>query len=151
MTKTATPNTAPGVPDLKQSEVESAKKDGALDYIKNGAKAAMAGDTGTTGDLDAAEDRAKYQVAADLNTTFIAPLLDLPVETLTNRLTGKPKEGEDHIDFEVAKGLLHLERAGRNRTGYVKALMAAIGVKDVSLVTSAGPSYTNDESSITEL
>lgn len=140
-----------GVPDLKQSEIADAKKEGAKEYIKDGVAAQMASDTGTTGDAELSAERRKYQVAPDLNTTFIASFLDDSLDDLTNRLRDNPKGDADHIDFETAKGLLHLERAGRNRTGYVKALMAAIGVKDVTLVTNAGPSYTNDESSITAL
>ncbi len=143
--KTETPN---GIPDLKQTEVADAKKEGALDYIKDGQKAAMASDTGTTGNAEESAERLRKQIAPDLNTTFIAGLLDLAPSEFTRRL--KPKE-DDAIDFETAKGLMALERSGRNRTNYVKALLVAIDAKSPYEVTSAGPPYTNDESNITEL
>lgn len=137
-----------GVPDLTQSEIKEAKKEGAKDVIKEGVAAAMASDTGTTGDAEESAERAKYQVAADLQSTFIAPLLDLSLEELQRRLKSK---ADDAIDFETAKGLLHLERSAKNRTSYVKALCAAIGVKSPLEVTTAGPSYTNDDTSVTQL
>lgn len=144
--KTKTPA---GIPDLSQTEVKAAKKEGATDYIKDGVAAAMSADTGTTGDADLSAERTKFQVAPDINSTDIAPLLNLSVDDLTKRL--KSKAVEDAIDFEVAKGLLALERSGKNRTGYVKALCSAIGVKSPYEVTIAGPAYTNDETAVTEL
>jgi hypothetical protein len=60
------------------------------------------------------------RVAPDLPTTFLAPLLNLPLDTLVTRLTNDKVDG--FIDLENAKGLLALERAGRNRTDWVKAL-----------------------------
>lgn len=140
--------TAAGV-DLSKSEIASAQKEGALDYIKEGSKRAMATDTGTTGDLDAAAEIERKKVAPDLNTTFIAPLLDLSEEELARRLNDE--KADDFIGFETAKGLLALERAGKNRTGYVKLLCKAIGVASPYEVTHAGPPHTNDTSNVSAL
>ena len=140
--------TAAGV-TLSDKEIENAKKEGAVEAIKEGSKAAMATDTGTTADPETTADAEAKRVAPDLNTTFLAPLLDLPLDTLVKRLTND--KVADPIDFESAKGLLALERAGRNRTGWVKALCARIGVDTPYEVTSAGPPYTNDETAVTHL
>jgi hypothetical protein len=136
--------------DLTKKEVETAKKEGVTEAIKDGAKASMVADTGTTGDAEEAAERARLRVAPDLNTTFLATFLDLDVEVLTKRLSAKPDDPE-MIDFEAAKGLLALERAAQNRTDYVKALMKAIGAKSPYDVTPAGPPYTNDVQSVSKL
>jgi hypothetical protein len=136
---------APDV-ELSKSEIEGAKKDGALEAIKEGGKAAVLADTGTTGDIEAAAAAQNLRVAPDLNTTFLAPLLQLPLDTLVKRLTNDKVEG--FIGFEEAKGLLALERAGQNRTAYVQALCKRLGVDDPREVTHAGPPHTND---VTEL
>lgn len=140
-------NTEAGVA-LSKKEIEGAKKEGALDYIKEGSTAAMAADTGTTS-YESAGDTERFRVDPALNTTFIAPLLDLDLAELKRRLTTKKED--DAIPFEQAKGLLALERAAKNRTGYVKALCSAIGVDSPYQVTSAGPSYTNDETAVSAL
>lgn len=95
-----------------------------------------------------AEDQ-RLKVDSSLPSTFIAPLLELSLEELERRLT--KEKAEDFIDFEHAKMLLSLERSGKNRTGYVKLLMKVIGVDDPYKVTPAGPAYTNDETSVTDL
>lgn len=135
--------------DLSKKEIEEAQKEGALDYIKEGSKNAMRADTGTTGDRDAAADAQRLRVDPSLNTTFIAALLDLSTDELKRRLTDE--KAEDLIAFEEAKGLLALERAGKNRTGYVKVLLDAIGANSPYEVTSAGPPYTNDDTAVTAL
>jgi hypothetical protein len=89
------------------------------------------------------------RVAPDLLSTVIAPLLDLPLDTLVERLSNDKVQG--HIDFETAKGLLDLERSGQNRTPYVQALMKRLGIKDPRDVTHAGPSYTVDVSNVSHL
>lgn len=141
-------HTPVGSPDLTRKEVDDAKKEGVTDYIKEGSKNAMVADTGTTGDADEMAERLSKQVSPDLNTTFIAPLLNLSVDDLKKRFD--PKQ-PGFVDFEHAKGLLALERAGRNRTEYVQLLCKQIGVKSPYEVTSAGPAFTNDVTAITTL
>jgi hypothetical protein len=69
---------APGV-EVSKSEMEEAKKDGALEAIREGGKAAVLADTGTTGDKDDLADAARLRVDPALQSTVIAPLLDLPI------------------------------------------------------------------------
>ena len=135
--------------ELTHKEIADAKHEGALDAVRDGGKAAVLADTGTQGDLEAAADAENKRLAADANTTFIAPLLDLPLDQLSPRLAND--KVQDPISFETAKALLALERAGRNRTGYVRALMERIGVDSPYEVTPSGPPYTNDETPVTQL
>jgi hypothetical protein len=95
-----------------------------------------------------AEQQAK-QVPADFQSTFIAPLLELSAEELNDRLTND--KAANPIPIEHARGLLALERSGKNRTEYVQMLCKVIGVKSPLEVTSAGPAYTNDTTPVTPL
>jgi hypothetical protein len=135
--------------ELSHKEIAAAREDGALDAVRDGGRAAALADTGTQGDLDRMAEAENKRVAPHANTTFLAPLLDLPLDQLSPRLAND--KVTDPIDFETAKALLALERAGRNRTGYVKALMERIGVDSPYEVTHAGPPYTNDETAISAL
>jgi hypothetical protein len=148
MTKKNEVELAAGVTATK-SEIEDAKHDGALDQVRDSGRAAVLADTGTTGDPDTVAEAQRLRVSPDFHSTTFAPLLDLPLDTLVQRLTNDKVQG--HIDFETAKGLLALERAGRNRTEYVNALLNRIGVDDPREVTSAGPGYTNDVTALNHL
>lgn len=134
--------------DLSRQEVAQAKREGVKEAIKDGMAGALAADTGTTAP-DEALDEQRFRVRTDLQSTFLAPLLDLGVEELQERLT--EEKHAFFIPFEDAKGLLHLERSGQNRTPHVKLLMKVIGVDDPYKVTSAGPPYTNDVTATTKL
>lgn len=135
--------------DLTKSEIEGAKKDGVLEAIQDGGKLAAVVDSQVQSDLNKAGERQAKQVPADLHSTFLAPLLDLSKDELERRLTDA--KAPDPIPHDDARGLLALERSGKNRTGYVKMLMKVIDVKSPYEVTTAGPAYTNDETSITDL
>ena len=148
MAKQSTIHTATGA-DLTRKDVDEAHKDAALDYIKDGAKAAMITDTGTAGDSEASAEASAKRIAPDANTTFLAPFLDLPVDTFVQRLSNEKLP--DAFSLETAKGLLALERAGANRTSYVQPLMKRIGVESPYEVTNAGPPFTNDTSNVTAL
>lgn len=100
-------------------------------------------------DYEAAAERQAKQVPADFHSTFFAPLLDLSADELESRLTD-PK-ADNPIASENARGLLALERSGRNRTNYVQMLCKVIGVKSPLEVTTAGPAYTNDTTAVTPL
>ncbi len=135
--------------EVSEKEIKDAQKDGALEAIKDGAQKAAVTDSGTPGDPETSAQAERFRVSPSLNTTFIAALLDLSSDELKRRL--KDDKAADFIEFENAKGLLALERAGKNRTDYVRVLCDAIGVKSPTEVTTAGPAYTNDVSSISEL
>jgi hypothetical protein len=139
---------APGV-EVSKSEMEDAKKDGALEAIREGGRAAVMADTGTTGDQDDLAEAARLRVNPALESTVIAPMLDLPLDGLVERLSNDKVQG--FIDFETAKGLLDLERSGKNRTAYVEALCKRLGIDDPRDVTHAGPGYTNDVTSVSHL
>jgi hypothetical protein len=137
---------------LTQAELDKAKKDGVLEHAKDAAK--LEAETGLTsvndkGSMERLAEQQRLKVDSSLPSTFIAPLLDLSEDELGRRLSDEKVDG--FIDFEHAKVLLNLERSGKNRTGYVKLLLKAIGTDDPYKVTPAGPAYTNDQTSITEL
>jgi hypothetical protein len=55
------------------------------------------------------------------------------------------------VPDDKAAGLLSLERAGQNRTDWVKLYMKQLGVDSPYEVTDAGPPYTNDTTSVTKI
>jgi hypothetical protein len=77
-----------------------------------------------------------------------AHLLDLSLDELKRVTDPKASYG---IGEEKIAGLLKLERAGKNRTGYVQYLCKRLDIKSPYEVTNAGPSYTNDETPVTAL
>ncbi len=139
--------------EVTKAELAEARKEGALEHVKeSGKRDAATGLAAPHYDKDALERLAetqRLQVDSTVPSTPLAPLLELSVDDLTRRLTEDEEDG--YISFDQAKMLLSLERSGKNRTGYVKALLKAIGTDDPYKVTPAGPPYTNDETSVTEL
>lgn len=78
-----------------------------------------------------------------------ADIIDLPLSEFEAVIAGT---SDRKVPDEKVAGLFALERNGKNRTPHVKALMARLGIKDVSEIPQAGgPDYTNDVSSITKL
>jgi len=138
--------TPEGIPDMSAAEVKAAQKEGVAENIKEHTKRQLAADTGTEGDIEESAKRDQLRVPADLNTTFIAPFLNLGLDAFEERVAEKNKEP---LDENVIKGLLALERNGKNRTDYVKALMKRLGVKSPFEVANGGPGYTNDVSNVT--
>jgi hypothetical protein len=80
------------------------------------------------------------------NIMQYAGLLDLDLDAFRERI-----ENGGPVPEEKVAGLLSLERAGKNRTPYVKELMKRLNVKHPHEVTHAGPAYTNDVHPITDL
>ncbi|WP_343518098.1 hypothetical protein [Sphingomonas sp.] len=140
--------TPDGVPDLSAAEVKAAQKEGVKENVKQYTRARLAADTGTDGDIEETAKRDQMRVPADLNTTFIAPLLNLGLDEFKDRVAEKAKEP---LDENTVKGLLALERNGKNRTDYVQALMKRLGVKTPYDVANGGPGYTNDVTSVSAL
>lgn len=139
--------------EVTQAELEKAKKEGALEHVKDAGKRDAETGLGFPHQdkkaLDKMAEDQRLRADSSVPSTPLAPLLDLGLDELTRRLTKDKDEG--FIPFDHAKMLLSLERSGKNRTGYVKALLKAIGTDDPYKVTSAGPPYTNDETSVTKL
>jgi hypothetical protein len=96
---------------LLQKEIDAAREDGALDAVREGGKGGCLADTGTTGDAEAAAEAQRLRVAPDLQSTVIAPLLDLPLDTLVQRLSNDKVQG--HIDFETPRAFSTWSVPGR--------------------------------------
>lgn len=128
---------------VNKSEIEKARKEGVLEAVREDAKAGYryASDNGL-----GAGGGVKHPFRHDIMQ--YAGLLDLGVKAFEERVA----EGSDNpVPEEKCAGLLELERSGRNRTPYVKALMKRLGVKSPYEITAAGPGYTNDVQPVTEL
>lgn len=135
---------AAGLPKISQSEIDKAKKEGALEAAKEDAKASFR--YAVDGNLAAEGGGPQYPGMHDVMQ--FAPLLNLGADEFKARI----KDGADvPVPEEKVAGLLELERSGQNRTDYVKALCDRLGVKSPYEVTAAGPGYTNDTTPITKL
>jgi hypothetical protein len=128
---------------LTPGEQAEARKEGAKQDVKD-----AAADTHrylTDGNLPGDPPANQYIGHDDIMQW--AFILDLGVEEFEKRVKSK---GDDAIPEEKAYGLLALERNGQNRTPYVKALMARLGLKADEL-PGGGPGYTNDVTPTTKL
>lgn len=135
---------AVGLPKVSQAEIEKAKKEGALESEKEAAKDSYR--YATDGNLPSPASGPQYPGSDDIMQW--EPLLGLGVEEFKARVA----EGADNpVPEEKVAGLLKLERAGQNRTDYVKALMARLKIDSPYEVTDAGPDYTNDATPVSKL
>ncbi|KAK0349821.1 hypothetical protein LTR94_031514, partial [Friedmanniomyces endolithicus] len=94
--------------------------------------------------------------AGIVDTVKLEPVLKLAPEAFADAISGdedRAKKAGYSKPFgeEDAKGLLARERAGQNRTQYVRPVMERLGVASPYEVTDAGPPYTNDQTSVTNL
>ena len=142
---TPDPASAPEGIAISEKEVIAARSEGAKDAVKDQAK-----DTYkalTDGVLPGAPEPDPY-LGSDESNTY-AYMLEDGVSAFEDRVNGK----DSPVTDTMAAGLLKLERAGQNRTPYVKTLLSRLGLKgkDIGKVTDAGPSYTNDMSNISDL
>lgn len=133
-----------GVPT--EAEIAAARKEGILDAIREGQ---------TTQDIDSikGDDPQGDRYLGQHEIMQWAHYVDFDLEQLKAALD--PKADNAIPDNKVA-GLLGLERGGKNRTDFVKAYMDRLRIANPKLkspyeVTSAGPGYTNDVSSVTKL
>ncbi len=136
---------APDGLEITDSEAKKARHEGALETVKEDAKAARRSLTDGAQPGDPAFDQ---YLGSDESQQY-AYMLEDGVDAFEERVNGK----DSPVTDVMAAGLLKLERAGQNRTPYVKTLLKRLDLKgaDIGKVTSAGPSYTNDMSSITDL
>jgi len=141
MTKKAQPNAQP-----TEAEIAAAKKEGVLDAVREGQ---------TTQDIDnlkGEEPQGDRYIGKDEIMQW-AHYVDFDLDALKAALD--PKADNAIPDNKVA-GLLGLERGGKNRTDFVQAYMDRLRIANPKLkspyeVTSAGPAYTNDVTSVTKL
>lgn len=77
-----------------------------------------------------------------------AHIVDLGLEAFKEAVADDAK---NPIAEDKVAGLLELERSGKNRTEYVKALCDRLGVKSPYEVTNAGPGFTNDVTQVNQI
>lgn len=130
---------------VSDGEAAQAQKDGALEDVKDTAKAAR--HALTDGNLPGEPSRHPYNGWDEIMPW--ADLINLGVDEFENRVAKHP-EGFDPIPDAKVYGLLALERNGQNRTPYVKAMMKRLHLKADEL-PGGGPDYTNDVTNITKL
>ncbi len=122
-------------------EIAQAQKEGVLDAVKAAA---------TTQGID--ELRGEEPVADKyLGKDEIMPWAHVVEYSLEELKAALDPKAENLIPENKVAGLLGLERGGKNRTDFVKLYMDRLGIKSPYEVTDAGPSYTNDVSSVTQL
>jgi protein-L-isoaspartate O-methyltransferase len=125
------------LPDLSKADVTKAKKDGALDAIRESAAQQFRSTDGVAvGEADTGP-QATYDVF------HIQHLVDMDPDALKDMLNGKGDEPVSLTEGQIG-GLLEVERSGKNRTDVVKVLCDRLGIKTPYEVTDAGPNYTND-------
>lgn len=112
-----------------------AQQDGITEAVKESAKDAYK--SLTDGGLPGAPPARQFTGMDDIMQ--YAGILDLDLEAFNERV-----EKGGSLPEEKVAGLLSLERAGKNRTPYVNALMQRLGVDHPGEVTNAGPGYTVD-------
>jgi hypothetical protein len=127
------------LPDLPRGEVEEAKKQGALDAVRESAKTRFA----TTDGVGVTEDVSDTPQAT-YDVFHLTHLLDLDPAQLKKVLNGKAGPGFAIPSQGQVGGLLEVERSGKNRTDVVEVLLDVLGIESPYAVTDAGPAYTND-------
>lgn len=135
---------AAGLPNVSKAELDKAKRDGILDAAKEQAKDSFK--YLTDGNLPSPASGPSYPGSDDIMQW--EPLLRLGVDDFKARIADAK---DNPVPEEKVAGLLKLERAGQNRTDYVKALVARLGIKSPYEVTDAGPDYTNDMTPVSKL
>lgn len=141
------PNIADNAPEglaLSGAEQKKARAEGAKEAVKDAAKDSYMSLTDGVLPGDPPQDR--WPGKSEIQQ--YAGLIDLPIEQFKKAIDGKQPSD---VPEEKVAGLLGLERAGKNRTPYVQAMVKRLGVSSPYEVTDAGPDYTNDVSPITKL
>lgn len=127
------------LPDLSKKDVQQAKKEGALEAVKEGAKQRF---KSTDGIGVTEETNAGPQATYDI--FHLQDNLEMDPAALKDWLAGKGDTAAPTLG--QAGGLLEAERSGKNRTDVVDTLCKHLGIKSPYEVTDAGPGYTNDVS-----
>jgi hypothetical protein len=135
-TKKTTDAEVRNYPELSDAEREAAEKEGVKAAVAQSAQTNFSTRSATE-NVDPEGDR--WPDRSDIMQ--FESFLDLDGDAFVDAIALKKENG---IAESKVAGLLGLERAGRNRTFHVEAMMKRLGVKDVYEVTNAGPGYTND-------
>lgn len=132
------------VPELTEAEKAEAEKEGVKEAIKQSAQTNFATKSATESpDTSAAE---KWPSRHEIMQ--YAHVVDLGLDAFKTAVAG---DAESTIPEDKIAGLLELERSGKNRTEYVKALCERLGVSSPYEVTNAGPAFTNDVTAISQI
>jgi hypothetical protein len=124
------------LPDLSKKDVEQAKKEGALEAVREGAKQRFKSSDGI------AVNDTEAGVTPTYDVFHLQHMVDMDPAALKDALDGK-SGGPALSDGQIA-GLVEVERSGKNRTDIVKVLCDRLGISSPFEVTDAGPNYTND-------
>lgn len=135
---------APDGLKLSDGDIAKARKEGAAEDVKEIAKDAH---RALTDGVLPGEPPARQWLGSDEIQPW-SHNLDYGVDEFEKKVALSNKE--DPIPDEKVYGLLALERNGKNRTPYVKAMMKRLKLKADEL-PGGGPAYTNDLTSITDL
>jgi hypothetical protein len=122
--------------------LKKAQQEGVVDAVRESAKDAY--QALTDGGLPGVPPARQYTGMDEVMQ--YAGILDLDFDAFRERI----EEGGPVPEEKVA-GLLSLERAGRNRTDFVRALLKRLKEDDPRNVTNAGPGHTNDVTPISKL
>lgn len=136
------------LPNVSQSAFDKAQKEGVLQGYRDIAADQLTAPVGLPGDDEAAAEAQRKRMPADVNTTPLEPFLLLGVDELADVVDPK---ADRPLDENSVKGILALERNGKNRTPYVQLLCKRLGVKSPTEVYHGGPPYTNDVSNVTKI
>lgn len=129
-------------PVLTDAEEEAAEKEGVAAAYADSARTNFATQsaTETTGGGDRWPGRHEIMPWAHI--------VDLGLDAFKAAVAA---DAEPAIPEDKVAGLMELERSGKNRTEYVKALCDRLGVSNPFEVTNAGPGFTNDVSSVNQI
>jgi hypothetical protein len=132
---------------LSDAELKAARKEGAKEDVKETAKEVHR--SLTDGNLPGEEPSRQYHGHDEIQPW--AHNLDLGIDAFEKAISNKPSD--NFIPDEKVYGLLALERNGKNRTPYVKAMIKRLGlkVKGAADLPGGGPGHTNDITNITDL
>lgn len=131
--------------DISASEVAAARKEGAEQAERDAGRDAYK--YATDGNLANNEPPRRQFTGYDEIQQY-AGLLGLGVEGFTAAIA---EDAPVPIPEEKVYGLLALERNGQNRTDYVKAAIARLGLTKDDPLPGGGPGYTNDIHPVTDL
>lgn len=141
-----TKHTEKSAADLVGEKKAEVKDEAATEVAKEAVKAEIALDTGTTPDADAP---VVEQYLGSDEIMMWAHIVELGLDAFKEAID--PDADHPVPDDKIA-GIYKLERNGQNRTPYVAALRARLGLKKGDDVPGAGgPDYTNDITQVSAL
>ena len=129
-------------PELTEGEKLAAEKEGVKEACKQSAETNFA--TRSATETESSGDRwpDRHEIMR------YAHIVDLGLDAFKEAVKA---DAEPSIPESKVAGLMELERSGKNRTEYVAALCARLGVDSPLEVTGAGPGHTNDVTAVNKI